>query len=158
MPRVVPSQAVQLIDELFPRARALDTFLVPFADTSRVAAVLAFVKAIPAEVVNLSGQDLSDYAVALAIVERVQQIWAAQRENVSMADYRATNPIVLLRRALSKCPDEAPARGTTELLFIADADADLRESIRRDISAANQDMVNGEWKGPIASRLPVTRR
>jgi hypothetical protein len=30
-------------------------------------------------------------------------------------------------------------------LFITDID--LRDSIRRDISAANQDMVNGEWKG-----------
>jgi len=123
----------------------MDNFLVPFADTSRVAAVLAFVTAIPTELVNLTGQDLSDYAVALAIVERVQQIWATQRENVGMDDYRATNPIVLLRRALSKCPDDAPAHGTTELLFIGDDE--LRESIRRDISAANQDMVNGEWKG-----------
>jgi hypothetical protein len=123
----------------------MDTFLVPFADTARVAAVLAFVKAIPTELIILTGQDLSDYAVALAIVERVQQIWAAQRENVSMDDYRATNPIVLLRRSLIKCPDEAPEPGTTELLFITDDE--LRESIRRDISAANQDMVNGEWKG-----------
>jgi hypothetical protein len=46
---------------------------------------------------------------------------------------------------LAKCPDEAPAPGTTELAFISDAD--LRENIRRDISAANQDMTNGEWKG-----------
>jgi hypothetical protein len=31
------------------------------------------------------------------------------------------------------------------LAFIKDTD--LRESIRRDISAANQDMASGEWKG-----------
>jgi hypothetical protein len=55
------------------------------------------------------------------------------------------SPIVLLRRTLAKCPDEVPSPGTTELVFIVDTE--LRESIRRDISAANQDMVNAEWKG-----------
>ncbi len=53
--------------------------------------------------------------------------------------------MALLRQALAKCPDEVPSPSTTELVFIADAD--LRESIRRDISAANQDMVSAEWKG-----------
>jgi hypothetical protein len=58
---------------------------------------------------------------------------------------RDTNIVLLLRVLLAKCPDEAPSPGTAELLFVTDAD--LRESIQRDISAANQDAVNGEWKG-----------
>lgn len=44
-----------------------------------------------------------------------------------------------------KCPDEAPAPGTTDLPFVTHAE--LRESIRLDISAANRDFANGEWKG-----------
>jgi hypothetical protein len=55
------------------------------------------------------------------------------------------SPIALLRQALSKCPDEAPSRTTVELLFITDVD--LRESVRLDISAANRDFGNSEWKG-----------
>ena len=43
------------------------------------------------------------------------------------------------------CPDEAPARETTALAFIGDPE--LRESIRLDLSAANRDLAQGEWKG-----------
>lgn len=53
--------------------------------------------------------------------------------------------MLLLRNALAKCPDEVPSPLTVGLIFIADID--LRDNIRRDISAANQDMANGEWKG-----------
>jgi hypothetical protein len=145
MPRVVPSQVVDLIDQLFPSARTDDHLRVHLGATMALAAVIAFVNKIPAELLTITGQDLSDYAVALASIERVQQLWLAGGGQWNLADHRATSPIVLLRRALAKCPDEAPAPGTTELGFIIDVD--LRDSIRRDISAANQDMVNGEWKG-----------
>jgi hypothetical protein len=145
MPRIVPSQAVELIDNFFPRARTHDTFLVPFADTARLAAVLFFIEQIPSELLSFSGEDLTSYAAAFAMAKRVQQVWSIRAENVTLEDIAGISPIVLLRKALAKCPDEAPAPGTTELVFVNDPD--LRESIRRDISAANQNMVNGEWKG-----------
>jgi hypothetical protein len=53
--------------------------------------------------------------------------------------------VSVVRHALVKCPDESPAPTTTELVFIADQD--LRQSIRLDISAANANFGNGEWKG-----------
>jgi hypothetical protein len=145
MPRIVPSQAVQLIDNFFSRAQTHESFLVPFADTARLAAVLSFIEQIPPELLTLTGKDLSNYAAALAMAKRVQQVWSTRAENVTLEDFGGVSPIVLLRRALANCPDEAPAPETTELAFIKDFD--LRESIRLDISAANQDMVNGGWKG-----------
>jgi hypothetical protein len=92
-----------------------------------------------------TGQDLSDYIVVLAMIENTQASSHAHQRGFDVADHRGISPIVLLRQALVKCPDEVPSPQTTELTFISDVD--LRESIRRDISAANQDMVNGEWKG-----------
>ncbi len=56
------------------------------------------------------------------------------------------NPVTLIRRCLVQCLDEAPTPGTTELTFLV-GDEELRQSIRLDISAANRDLVNGEWKG-----------
>ncbi len=53
--------------------------------------------------------------------------------------------MALLRQTLAKCPDQVPSPSTTRLLFITDPD--LRESIRQDITAANQDSMNAEWKG-----------
>jgi hypothetical protein len=145
MPRIVPTQAIELIDNFFARAQTHETFLVPFADTARLAAVLSFIEQIPSELLTLTGQDLSNYAAALAMAKRVQHVWSTRAENVTLEDIQGVSPIVLLRKALAKCPDEAPAPGTTELAFITDPD--LRDSIRRDISSANQNMVHGEWKG-----------
>jgi hypothetical protein len=39
----------------------------------------------------------------------VQQLWIAGGGHWNLSDHRATSPIVLLRRALAKCPDEAPS-------------------------------------------------
>jgi hypothetical protein len=94
---------------------------------------------------TLTGRDLSDYIVAIAMIEKTQQQSLAFNRPFTVPEHRGVSPIVLLRQALAKCSDETPAPGTTELLFIKDAE--LRESIRRDISAAAQDLSNGEWKG-----------
>lgn len=145
MPRVVPNQVVELIDQFFTNDRTTTQIRVHIGATAHIAAVLAFVREIPSELLTLSGQDLSDYVVALAMIDRVQQLWIAGGGHWNLSDRRGVSPIVLLRRALAKCPDEVPSPDTAELVFIADAD--LRESIRRDISAANQDMANAEWKG-----------
>jgi hypothetical protein len=54
------------------------------------------------------------------------------------------NPVNLIRRGLTACPDDIPSPETHELSFIGDAD--LREALRRDLSATNDAFVNGEWK------------
>jgi hypothetical protein len=136
---------VELIDQLFTNAKTTSQINVHIGATAYLQAILAFVQQVPAELITLRDQDLSDYTVSIAMIERVQQLWIAGGGHWNLTDYRGKSPIHLLREALAKCPDEAPARGTTDLPFIADID--LRESIRRDISAANQDMINGEWKG-----------
>ena len=51
----------------------------------------------------------------------------------------------LLRAALVKCPDAAPAAAVGGLDFIDDVE--YREQLRRDISAAYSAERNGEWKG-----------
>jgi hypothetical protein len=61
-----------------------------------------------------------------------------------MAPVRGTDAITVLRRVLVKCSDEYPPPATTELLFIADNE--LRESIRRDLGAADRAFTNSEWK------------
>jgi hypothetical protein len=145
MPRVVPSQVVELIDQLFPNASAMDQFPLPPGTNAYIDAIVAFAKEIPSELLTVGGQDLADYVVALSIIETTQRQSMASGLHWQLPEYRGMSPLTLLRRVLAKCADEAPSPKTTELLFIVDPD--LRESIRRDISAANQDLINGEWKG-----------
>ena len=110
-----------------------------------LAAILSLTQELPPELLTLSGQDLSDYIVAISLAETIQKIWTGSGQSYQVSEHRGMSMMALLRQALAKCPDEVPSPCTTELVFIADAD--LRESIRRDISVANQDMVNAEWKG-----------
>jgi hypothetical protein len=53
--------------------------------------------------------------------------------------------VLVIYEALKLCPDAAPSPATTTLVFINDTD--LRESIRLDISGANRDLLNNEYKG-----------
>jgi hypothetical protein len=145
MPRVVPSQVVEVIDQLFPNARTANQIPIHMGATGYLAAIFSFAKQIPPELITLTGQGLTDYVVALSMIDSVQQLWMSAGAHWKLADYRGISPIALLRQALAKCPDESPSPATDELVFITDTD--LRDSIRRDISAANQDFVNGEWKG-----------
>ena len=50
----------------------------------------------------------------------------------------------ILLGCLEKCPDEGIEPTTVKLPFISDPI--LEESIRKDISASNQALLNGEWK------------
>jgi hypothetical protein len=143
VPRVLPSQVVQLIDELFLQALTTPHFSVGAGP--QLTAIVAYARQIPVELLQLQGQDLSDFVVALEYMESAEKQRLALQRGTAVLEYRESNVIILLRAALMKCPDEAPAPGTADLLFVTDGD--LRESIRRDISAANQDMTNGEWKG-----------
>jgi hypothetical protein len=54
------------------------------------------------------------------------------------------NPLTHIRSALAKCPDEAPALGTSDLTFITDAG--LRTELQIDIARVNTALANGEWK------------
>jgi hypothetical protein len=143
VPRVVPSQVVEVIDQLFPEARGSRRATVRTGPY--LAAIAALTKEILADLLTLTGQDLSDYVVALQLIEEMQQHSLGRQRAFQVLEYREKSTIVLLRDALAKCSDEALKPETTGLLFIGDVD--LRQSIRRDISAANQDLVIGEWKG-----------
>jgi hypothetical protein len=145
MPRVVPSQVVELIDQLFPNARTATRFDVHMGASGHLAAVVAVAKQVPSELLTLTGQDLTDFYVSISMIETILNLWPSAGSHWKLTEHRATNPVVLIRRALEKCPDEAPSPATAELLFITDPD--LRESVRQDVSAAFADFVNGGWKG-----------
>jgi hypothetical protein len=112
---------------------------------AHLGAIVAFAKEVPSELLTVTGQDLADYVVALSMIDTTQRLWMSSGSHWNLPEYRGMSPIALLRQALSKCPDEVTSRATVELLFITDVD--LRESVRRDISAANRDFGNSEWKG-----------
>jgi hypothetical protein len=87
-----------------------------------------------------------DYAALMLEVRRVEyQLASWLQQGQSTDDHLSRHRSVqVIRDILSQCPDEYPPASTTELAFIPDAD--LRDSIRNDIGAADRALSNGEWK------------
>jgi len=146
MPRVVPSQVVELIDEMFGPLIELERLgrVEPThrGAAAQVEAMVALASEIPSELISLHGADYSAYVAALATLRNALREWESRDSPLKRVLHQ--HPIVLLRRLLARCPDETISPGTTELPFIDDEQ--LRDSIRRDLAAANAALLNGEWK------------
>jgi len=84
-------------------------------------------------------------ACGLEAIRNAVAFWQHSRAGqIGLQDFRGRHPLILIRDALEKCPDQAPAAATSELVFISDDG--LRGSIRLDVSSATTALHNGEWK------------
>ena len=147
MPRVVPSDVVKAADRLFPdMVKAPNAFpgIGPDA-VPRLIALADLVHAVAPELITLNSEE---YAALLACVAYMRALGDAFQAGLHVISFNLEgyehNPVATVRGAMAKCPDEAAAPATTDLPFITDVD--LRDSIRRDISAANSDLAEGKWK------------
>jgi hypothetical protein len=144
MTRVVPTQAVATIDQLFPHVQS---GAAPQATYTALAArelrgIVDLIRQIPQELLILPADQYADLVLGLGAIEQQLGTWASRDD--TLRPVKGVDPLALVRRALLKCPDEYPPPLTADLHFISDKD--LRDSIRRDVGAANQALHNGEWK------------
>ncbi len=149
MPRVVPSQAVNVIDKLFPKFREQksgERRYLSASNDSQLVALLEVVQLIPSELINLSDDDYVEFISSIAAVRNMIETWktnhSAQFE--SIPGLRPLSPVSLIRQALAKCPDEFPSTTTAELIFITNPD--FRNRLRLDIGAIEGALSNSEWK------------
>jgi hypothetical protein len=144
MPRTVPSQVVELIQQKLPQASAnvdVTGQTAPF-----LMAVARLVDEIPVELLTISGRDYDDLICGIEAIKVGVGRWLRSGHvgQISMPNLDGKNAVHLVRDALSKCPDQIPSMETAVLSFIDDPD--LRESIRLDISSATNDLHDGQWK------------
>jgi hypothetical protein len=148
MPRIVPSQIVDLVKSSFPD-EVLGT-KTPSAERStagQLSAILRLIDELPPEFFIVGGKPYSDF---IANVESVREHAALSRSDGG-AQYwfgailrSERNPLQTIVDYLERCPDDVPSRDTTALSFVTDAE--LRNSIRGDLSMAASGLHNGEWK------------
>lgn len=141
MPRVVPSQIVEFIDAEFPFARARQPSTFSHADTDALSALLRLMEELPDELRTVSGRN---YSWFLRGIEIIRGTVTHRVGSQTPLDERLRNAIADVRAILEPLPDEAPSPATAELSFIPDAD--LRDSIRNDVGAANRALHDGLWK------------
>jgi hypothetical protein len=143
MARVMPSQVVQTIDELFPYTARYETG-VQLHGHPQLQALLNLVNDIPGELINVSSADYADLVIAKGTIDEFLAHVRSRGTGGAMALVKGFDPVTTIRRVLAKCPDEYPPPATTELPFIKNEK--LRDSIRQDIGAADRAFNNYEWK------------
>jgi hypothetical protein len=145
MAHVMPTQVVRTIDELFPHA-VKDQLGVSLSagHSSQLLGILNLLRDVPEELMTLSPAEYADLVLAKSTIDEHLEHWRSRGNVGNMAFVKGADAVTVIRRSLAKCPDEFPPPATTELLFIKDAA--LRESIRRDLGAANRALNNAEWK------------
>jgi hypothetical protein len=146
MPRVVPSQVVSFIDNIFPQD--VEMMKMYAIGDANLAAVLDLVEKIPDELLTMDQEAYGSLIRAKATIRNILSTWTsnlnAGHKPLDYSFHRSTNPLAHIHDALAKCPDESPAPGTSELNFITDTD--FRASLRNDIGAVHRALANGEWK------------
>lgn len=151
MARVVPSQVVELIDQMFPQAKdeSQKAFGLEIIHLPQLSAIIALIEQIPPELINISGRYLMEFEASKAAIKSSIQCWqgpgGSNRFSFKMLyGLSDLSPLTLIRRALAECPDEYPTTSTAMLTFINDSD--LRETLRIDLGSTNLALSNGEWK------------
>jgi len=145
MPRVVPSQIVNLIDKVFPPAKDNKRFYIQRSHSIHCAVIIGMVEQLPAELLVLQGDQYIELISAVTAIKTAIEDWKYRDYPLEpIPGLRDLNPISLIRDALSMCPDEFPSKDTTQLIFIEDND--LRINLEIDISVTNKALSNGEWK------------
>jgi hypothetical protein len=144
MPRVVPSQIVEFIDAEFPFARARQPTNTSHADIDALSALVRLTEELPDELRTVSGRNHSFFLRGIETIRGTVTNRAALGGSHAPLTARLCNAIADVREILKLLPDEAPSPATAELAFIPDAD--LRDSIRNDVGAANRALHDGLWK------------
>jgi hypothetical protein len=154
MPRVVPSQVVELISKLFPQVGTEQEgrpFSLPPDQSAACLALLDLIDEIPSELLVMDSKQYMELIASVAAIRDTIETWrnwdSASGSYFVLTEVRGLrklNPVGLIREALARCPDEFPARGTSQLSFISDPE--LRERLRLDIGAVERAFANLEWK------------
>jgi hypothetical protein len=153
MPRVVPSQVVAFIDEVFAFARlqrqrnlVQQQYIVDAQYKDRVIALIRLVDELPNELLIMDGAAYNQYVLSVSTIKSTIdfQYWISASPAADIFGRRLGQAISDLRVCLETLPDEQIPAATAGLSFIKDKQ--LRESIRGDIAFANQAFSGGEWK------------
>jgi hypothetical protein len=160
---VVPSQIVQFIGEVFPylgEVANANTQILTLNTEIRGAllGLVSLIDGVPAHLVRpelVPQIAMAKESILTAVREAEQK---TMREKAIDGEVKLRplvypggkspaggwNPVVVLRSAFEKCPDDAPPKSFLRLPFIQDAA--LRDELERDLSAVASALLNSEWK------------
>src|SRR5437879_1304684 len=115
MPRVVPSQITEIIDQF-----KLDIHRTIGRDnTAHLTGLLAPVEQLPSDLLILSASDYSLYVVAVEELKSTLAKWVNGIDKgyglSPRTEFEGVNAVGLIRRVLALCPDQSPASASSDL-------------------------------------------
>jgi hypothetical protein len=146
MPRVVPSQVVAFINNLWPTSGDLNN--LHRGQAGQLSGLVNLVDQIPSELLVMDAASYALFVCGRAHISQKLATWVSVSDRGHelgfMPGNPQKNPVTEIRDALAKCRDEPLGSATTELNFIPDTD--LRTNLLVDIAAIDRALSNGEWK------------
>ena len=144
MLRVMPSQVVKTIETLFPYVTRGEKGSLFSENSTKLRGLAELMRGIPSELLVLPPEKYADLIFARSTVEETLDYWIAHGKWQHLREVNNSDAIAVIRDVLKLCPDEPPPTPDVELAFIPDNN--LRENIRRDVSATRRALNNAEWK------------
>jgi hypothetical protein len=119
MPRVVPSQVVAFIDTLPNYTLNGNQASLRHLGPAALAGILDLVDQVPGELLTMDGATYALVVLAKANIRVLIDDWNADRHRglaPAGGDFHLSgDPVRIIRRALSQCPDQSPAPSTAAL-------------------------------------------
>jgi hypothetical protein len=145
MPRILPSQVVLAIDNLFGPSRSeLNVDMIRFAHRDAVRTLLSLLRQVPDELITVPIADYVEYLQCQSSLTSALSVWDVGDQDRTVRSNSGKDPVERIRRILTICPDENPPP-YPDLAFISDDVA--RANVQQDIRAAWIDFRSEEWKG-----------
>lgn len=155
--RVVPSEVVGFLDQVFPQAQAqvqayqtggpFGGWTIGWEFSQQLRGLLVLVDNVPDNLLVMPSELARTFLVAKEAIRARTREWeyAGRQTAVSpMSGFEALNPISWIRLAMAACPDAQPSTAVHALAFVTDND--LREALRIDIDTVYRALANQEWK------------
>jgi hypothetical protein len=145
MPRVLPSQVVQAIEQMFgSQTHDLHDREINGQRRVEVHTLLSLFDQVPRELIDLSFPEFLELSRCQAVLATTLARWNVGDDALRVRDVGTKDPIERMRRLLKQCSDELPP-AEPEVPFISDIDTRL--GIQDQIHAAWTDFNAREWMG-----------
>ena len=159
MPRVVPSQVVQVIEKYFPQTKKTPgaDFTLDRSHRKECVSIAKALEQILPELLNPpSAEDYVELISNIAILNHTLDSWKTPSVTHidSLTGQGKGNPIAIIHDILLKCPDETILPKTAGLEFIDDIY--FRNNLRLDLSSVKSSLSNGEWKATTVLAGSIT--
>jgi hypothetical protein len=101
MPKIVPSQVVDLIDQIFPGAETSDNFSINRGHSNTAAAIVELIDQIPTELLVLPAEKYAALISAVASLRTTIEVWKMREWGLDKTPgFGKINPILLIRREI----------------------------------------------------------